>query len=295
MKSKWQLLFMGMPFLLLVLLFSYIPLFGWAVAFFDFKPGIPLFENTFVGLDNFRYIFTDLNNTARVMKNTVAFAGIGLLITPLPMLFAVLLNEISSNRSKRLIQTFTTIPNFIGWVIVYSVCFSIFSNEGLLNQILLSFGLIDTPVNLLTDNDNVYVFQSALNIWKTLGWNAVLYIAAIAGIEQDQYDSAKVDGAGYLQTALYITVPSILNTFWVLLLLNIGNFLNQGMEQYYLFQNSMNSANIEVLDLYAYKQGILKGDYGFAIAVGILKSTVSIALIFTANGISKRFRGASII
>lgn len=295
MKSRWQLMLMALPFLLLVVLFSYVPLFGWVVAFFDFKPGIPLFQNTFVGIDNFAYIFADLGNTLRVMKNTVIFAGIALVLTPLPMIFAVLLNEIGSSRNKRLIQTFTTIPNFIGWVIIYSVCFSIFSNEGLINQVLVSFGFTHTPVNLLTDNDSVYAFQSALNIWKTLGWNAVLYIAAIAGIDQDQYDSAKVDGAGYLQTALHITLPSILNTFWVLLLLNIGNFLNQGMEQYYLFQNSMNSTNIEVLDLYAYKLGIMKSDYSFAIAIGILKSAVSIGLIFTANGISKRFRGVSII
>ncbi|WP_435170616.1 ABC transporter permease [Paenibacillus glycanilyticus] len=293
-KARYSLLYMALPLMALVFLFSYMPLFGWIYAFYDYKAGIPLFQNEFVGLKFFKLIFSDKADMIRVMKNTLIFAFIGLALSPLPMVFAILMNEIRIKRFKSFIQTATTLPNFVSWIIVYSLTFMIFSTEGLLNQIGDSLGLLSNPTNILTKGDAVYWFQTALGVWKGLGWSAIVYVASISSIDQELYEAAVIDGAGRFKSAMHITLPSLVPTYLVLLILSIGNFLNVGLEQYLVYKNALTADNIEVLDLYVYQLGINNHDYSYGVAVGILKSGISIILLVIANVIAKRVRGSSI-
>ena len=224
-RKKYNLLFMTLPFMIIVLLFNYVPIFGWIYSVFDYIPGVSVFDCDFVGLDYFRLIFKDAN-VVRTLKNTFIFAVIGIVLTPLPMFFAILLNEIKCGPVRRVVQTFTTLPNFISWVIIFSLAFSLFATDGVVTTLIAR--ITGSEVNsILSSGESVYWFQTALGIWKSLGWSSIIYLAAIAGIDQEQYEAARVDGAGYVQCALHVTLPSLMETYVVLFILQIGNFLNR--------------------------------------------------------------------
>ena len=288
---------MILPLAVILFLFAYVPLFGWGFAFFNYKPGIPLSRTPFVGLKFFRLIFQDLKDIGRVLENTMALSGLGLLLSPLPAFFAVLLNEMKSVRFRKFVQTATTLPHFISWVIVFSLAFSIFSYDGLLNQVMTRIVGEGWEAKSILANGTawvVWLFHSALGIWKSLGWSAIIYIAAIAGIDQELYDAASVDGAGRWKKMRYVTLPEIMPTYIVLLLLSVSNLLSNGFEQYFVFKNPIVMDAIEVLDIYVYRIGIMTNDYSYSVAIGILKTVVSILLLFSVNGISKKVRGQSI-
>lgn len=290
-RQNWELFFIALPFMIMVILFSYVPLAGWIISLFEYKPGRPLFDCTYVGFKYFRMFLKD-RDVYRVLLNTVIFSGIGYLLSPLPMLFALGLNEITNFRFKKVAQTTTTMPYFISIIIVYSLAFAMFSTDGVVNSVLADLGT-GKSINWLINKKIVYVFQTLITQWKNLGWSAIIYIAAIAGIDQEQYEAAQIDGAGRLRCAMHITIPGIMPTFLVLFLLSIANFVNTGFQQYYVFQNSMVISKIEVLDLYIYKMGLKLFDYSYATAVGIVKSIISVLLLFTANYLAKRVRGTS--
>jgi len=294
-----QLFLMSLPFLILIFLFAYLPLAGWTYAFFEYRAGLNLFDCDFIGIKYFSALISNpisRMDIFRVLKNTFVMSFLGLITSPLPVIFAVMLSEVKRRRVKGIIQTVTTLPNFISWVLVYAVVWSFFSiNDGFVNRLLLTLGLVSDPINFLGTNNNVWMSMLGYQIWKGLGWSAILYLAAIAGIDQELYEAATVDGAGRWRLIWHITIPGILPTFFVLLLLSIANFINNGMEQYFIFQNPMNKEFIEVLDLYVYNRGIRGNNIPSATAVGMLKSVVSIALLFIANKASKRVRGETIV
>ncbi len=289
-RRRYQLLFMALPLMALVILFAYVPLLGWSYAFFDYKPGVPLFQNEYVGFKYFIQFLTDRWDMYRVMKNTLILAVLNYLVSPLPMIFAIMLNSVHHIRYKKAIQTLTTFPNFISWIIVYSLAFQLFSSEGLITELLASLNLIKPGYNVLSDAGAVYWFQTVMGQWKGLGWSSIIYMAAIAGIDQELYEAAAIDGANRFQSTLHITVPGLIPTFIVLLLLGIGNFMNVGFDQYYVFKNAGNSDTIEVLDIYVYRIGMQNYKYSYGIAIGIMKSVVSMVLLFSANAISKLAR-----
>lgn len=293
-KKNYSLLFMALPFMVLVILFNYAPIFGWIYSLYDYVPGISIFDCEFVGLEYFKEILKD-PNTLRVLKNTIVFAVINIVLTPLPMLFAILLNEVKCGPVKKFVQTFTTLPNFISWVIIFSLAFALFSTDGVITSLIASLTGQENGQSVLTSKESVYWFQTLLAQWRILGWNSIIYLAAIAGIDQEQYEAARVDGAGHLKCALHITLPAMMETYVVLFVLNIGNFLNTGYEQYLLFKNSVTAANIEVLDLYVYRIGLENMDYSYGVAISILKSLVSITLVILANIVAKKIRGNTII
>ena len=293
-KKDYKLLYYALPFMIIVLLFNYVPIFGWIYAFFDYVPGVKLNDSEFVGLEYFKLIFTDAN-VWRSLTNTFIFAILGILFSPLPMFFAILLNEVKNGPVRKIVQTFTTLPNFISWVIIFSLAFTLFSSDGLITTMLLKIGIGTDGQNLLGDGKAVYIFQSLLGLWKGLGWSSIIYLAAIAGIDQEQYEAARVDGAGYFRCAIHITMPAMIGTFVVLFILNIGNFLNTGYEQYLLFKNSMTADNIEVLDLYAYRIGLENMDYSYGVAISIIKSVVSVILVTFANLVAKKARGSAVV
>jgi putative aldouronate transport system permease protein len=231
----------------------------------------------------------------RVMKNTLGMSFLGILTSWMPMVFAIFLSEIKNSRFRRFVQTFTTIPNFISWVLVFAIAFSIFSTDGFISSLMINLGIWDQGKNFLMSSDYVWLKMLMWGLWKGLGWSAIIYIAGISGIDQQLYEAATVDGAGRFQRMWHVTVPGLLPTFYVLLLMSIAGILSNGMDQYLVFENSTNTTDIMVLDLYVYKMGIVNGAIPFSTAVGMLKSVVSVILLFTANNVSKLIRGETIV
>jgi len=289
---------MVLPFIILVLLFSYYPLYGWFYAFFDYKPPKPLSEAEFVGWKWFVYMLdtpTKRAELGQVLLNTLAVSGLSILFSWFPMMFAVFLNEIRSKKYRKFVQTVSTLPNFISWVLVYSIAYCVFNSNGVINSVLSDWGIIDTPIRFLQSSEHIWFKMWLWLTWKNAGWAAIMYIAAIAGIDEELKEAARVDGANRFQIIRHITIPSILPTYLVLLFLSIANFLSNGMEQFFVFQNNFNKDTIQVLDLYVYNIAMGSGGYPLATAISIFKSVVSIILLCVTNKISKVTRGEGFI
>ena len=297
-KNSLKDFLLVLPFLLLIAVFAYYPLYGWVYAFFDYKPPFPLSWDKFVG---FKWFVSMVSNPTKVKKllqvltNTFAMSGLSLLFSWFPMIFAVFLNEIKSVPFKKFVQTVTTLPNFISWVLVYSIAFSVFNSTGAVNSVLMNMGIIDEPIMFLQSSSHVWFKQWVWLTWKNAGWAAIMYIAAITGIDDSLMEAAMIDGASRMQRIWHITIPSILPTYFVLVMLSLANFLSNGMEQYFVFANSFNKAKIEVLDLYVYNLAMGSGGYSLSTAISILKTFVSIILLCATNWVSKKIRGESLI
>ena len=297
-KNALKDFLMVLPFLLLIAVFSYYPLYGWVYAFFDYKPPFPLSWEKFVG---FKWFVSMVENPVKVKKlmqvltNTFAMSGLSLLFSWFPMIFAVFLNEIHCVPFKKFVQTVTTLPNFISWVLVYSIAFSVFNSTGAVNSVLMNMGIIDEPIMFLQSSSHVWFKQWVWLTWKNAGWAAIMYIAAITGIDESLMEAAKIDGASRMQCIWHVTIPSILPTYFVLVMLSLANFLSNGMEQYFVFANSFNKTKIEVLDLYVYNLAMGSGGYSLSTAISILKTFVSIILLCVTNWVSKKIRGDSLL
>lgn len=298
MNNKYKLFLMFLPFIVLIFVFSYLPLWGWRYAFFNYNPGETLSMDRFAGLHWFQVLFQNpatRRDIIRVLRNTLAMSGLGILTSWVPMIFAVFLAEISSRRFKRIVQVFTTIPNFISWVLVYALALAMFSTDGFINSLLINLGWADTATNYLMGDSFIWLKMLAWGMWKGLGWSAIIYIAAISSIDPQLYEAATVDGANRFQKMRYITIPSLMPTYFVLLVMSIAAILSNGMDQYLVFENPTNTSVIEVLDLYVYHLGINNKIIPLSTAIGMLKSLISVALLFIGNRLSKIVRGESIV
>ena len=294
-KGKITLLCMTIPSVLFILVFSYFPISGWIYSFFDYRIGYKLSKCEFVGLDNFIYAFGD-PYIITVILNSLIISILGLLGLPLAGMIAILLSEVRGKKFKKTVQTAITIPNFISWIIIYSIMFSLFSNDGLLTTLVRGLsGNRDSTVTLLTNPGTAKLFMVLTNIWKTVGYNSIIFFAAVTGIDSQLYDAAAVDGAGRWQKILHITIPGILPTFITLLIISVGAILNNGFEQYYVFVNPMIQKNIEVLDYYVYRIGMLNNDIPASTAVSMIKTFISVVLVFSVNKLSKKTLGQSIL
>ena len=294
--ERYKLFLYVLPCLTFIFIFKYLPLWGWSYAFFQYKPGRSLFSCKFVGWQNFTALFGNpvmRSNLLRVLRNTFGIQFLNYLLMPLPMLFAIFLSEIKNTKFQKAVQTLTTLPHFISWVIMFSLATSLFGGSGVINSVLSKMG-VEQGLNILTTDQHVWLIQALLNLWKSLGWNAIIYFAAITGIDQSVYEAAMVDGASRWQKIRYITIPLLIPTFFVLLIMSIGNFLNSGIDQFLAFGNAMNKEYIEVLDLYVYNLGIGNGQISFSVAVGMMKSIVAVVLFAIANFASKKIRGTSV-
>ena len=297
-QHGFRLWLLVVPFLILSVLFSYLPLFGWVYAFFDYQPPIPLSESEFVGLQWFEMLVQNpaqLKTIGQVLINTFAMSGLNIITSFFPLVFAIALNEIRAKWFKNLIQTLTTLPNFISWVLVYAVAFAMFSTTGMFNSLLENMHLISEPIKFLDSDSHTWLKMLLWGIWKGLGWGSIMYLAGIAGIDQELYEAAQVDGANRFQQIIHVTIPQLLPTYFVLLMLSISNFLNNGMDQYFVFQNAFNMQHIQVLDLYVYNIGMGNSSLSLATAISMLKSLVSVGLLILVNWLSKRTRGVSIV
>lgn len=293
---KWtsiKYFMLAIPFLVFIFAFSYVPLLGWTYAFFEYKPGRMFYDVEWVGFKFFKKLFTDAE-MVRVMRNTLVMSFSFIALSPSGIFMAILFNDVKNAKVKKTIQTVTTLPNFISWVIVFGLAQSIFSANGMWNKLLEAVGLTGTKFGIIGDINYVWGFQLALGIWKSLGWTCIIYIAAISGIDAELYDAAKVDGANKVQQIRHITIPGMIPAYLVQLLLGISNILSNGFEQYYMFWNSLTSDRIEVLDYYVYRVAMKNMQYSYSIAVGMVKSFVGIILLFSVNWVSKKVRGNSL-
>lgn len=286
------------PFLVIVAIFSYYPLYGWFYAFFDYQPPFPLTWERFVGLKWFKTMVSNkvrITQLLEVLRNTFAISGLSLGFSWFPMVFAIFLNEIKFNKFKKFVQTVTTLPNFISWVLVYSVAYSVFNSTGAVNSVLMSLGILEEPEIFLASADHIWFKMWLWLTWKNAGWAAIMYIAAISGIDEELITAAKVDGASRMKIIWHITIPCLLPTYFVIVMLNLANFLSNGFEQFYVFQNAFNKDYIQVLDLYVYNLAMGNGGYSLSVAVSMFKSVVSIILLCVTNTVSKLVRGHGFI
>jgi ABC-type polysaccharide transport system permease subunit len=296
LTTKNALSLLVIPFILFILLFSYVPILGWSMAFVRYIPGIPILENKFIGLKNFETLFSFASDFPRVITNTLAMSFLGILCSPIPIVLALLLDEVRNTGMRRFMQTMTSLPNFISMVIVYSIFFSMFAvDDGLVNNLLLKLGVIKRPLNLLGDASITWYFQTFVSVWKSAGWGAIMYLAALSGIDQELMDAAKVDGAGRFRQVIHIKLPGLIPTYIILLLLSLGNMLSGSFEQIYVFYNPLVSTRIETLDYYTYRIGLGMFDFSFSTAIGMFKSVISVILLFVFNRISRKLTGSSVI
>lgn len=295
-KQRYLIL-MVLPFLIWIFIFKYLPLWGWLMAIQDYKPkaGMGILDYPFVGFKHFITLFQD-PMFYNVMRNTLAMSFMQLLFGfPLPIFFAILLNEVKNIKFKKLVQTSTYLPHFVSWVIVAGLFTTILSGEGIVNELLLIIGIIKQPISFLALPKWFWGICTGAEIWKELGWNSIIFLAAITSIEPTLYEAAKVDGANRWQSIKYITLPGITSTILVILVLDIGWIISIGFEKQYLLGNSIVQDYSKVLDLYILDYGIKLGRYSFGTAIGIFKSVISIILLYCANQLAKRWKGQSVI
>ena len=287
-KTQRQMWLICAGALLWVLIFCYIPMLGNVIAFFDYIPGKSLFDCKFIGLKNYIDFFS-LPDIWRVFRNTLVISGLSMTIGfVMPIIFALLLNEIHNSLFKKTIQTISYLPYFISWVVVASILFTLLGTEGNINSVLLHFGLISKPISFLNEKNYFWGILTSANIWKDLGWSAIIYISAIAGVDQELYQAGAVDGLGRFGKVWHITLPGIAPTIILLFIMNIGNILNAGFEQQLLIGNPLTKEVYENIDTYVYRYGVQIGRYSFATAVGLMKSVIGFALVMIANKISAK-------
>jgi putative aldouronate transport system permease protein len=290
------LLLMTVPIFIMGVVFNYAPIWGWSMAFVKYQPGKGILGAPFAGLHYFKMLFEGGSTFLLVMRNTVALSLLGMLVLPLAVAFAVLVSEARGRGYGKFVQIASSFPYFVSWIIVYSIFFFFCSVDGgVINQLLLRFGLIREPIDFLGNADWSWFILTFASIWKNLGYTAIVFIASIAGIDQELFEAAQIDGASRFRKIWHITVPLIMPTFAVMTVLTVGQLLNLGFEQFWPFRNFMTVGRVEVLDTYIYATGIGNFQFSYATAVGIFKTLVSCLMLFIANGIFKRFMNRTII
>lgn len=268
--------------------FYYLPLGGWIMAFQNYKIKTGLFHSKFIGLDKFKFLFSD-DSFIRDIRNTLGMGVINLVATfVMAIVFAILLNEVRNKYGKKLVQTISYLPHFLSWIIVTGIIHDALSNTGIINELLVNWNIIDGPINFFAHEAYFWPIVAFSNVWKETGWNAIIYLAAIVSIDPSLYEAAEMDGAGRWAKIKHITLPGIRSTIMILLVMNIGNVLNAGFEVQYLLGNGLVRKVSETIDIYVLNWGVSQSDYSLGTAAGIFKSVVAIILIIIANSVAKR-------
>ncbi|WP_397386280.1 ABC transporter permease [Paenibacillus sp. VCA1] len=295
-RNQKYLYLMSIPFVIWVFVFSYLPLWGWTMAFQKYKPARSFFEQEWVGFEHFKTLFHD-EQFLLSLRNTLAMSTMGLIAGfVFPILFAILLNEVRLSVFKRFAQTISYLPHFVSWVVAAGIVTKMLSTDnGLVNDVLLGLGLIHEPIQFMAKGHLFWGIVTLSDVWKETGWNAIIYLAAIAGIGPELYEAARVDGASRFRQIWHITLPGIRPTIIVLLIMSVGNLLNIGFEKQFLLGNNLVTDYSQVLDLYSLKYGLGMARYSFGTAINIFNSVISVVLLFTINGIFKRTTKESLL
>lgn len=286
-KNRW-LFIMMLPGVIYYIAFKYVPLWGILVAFKDYKPFLGFIGSDWVGFKHFQRFFTE-PTFWMLFKNTMIIAGLNLVFFfPIPIIAALMLNELRNALFKRVIQTLVYIPHFISWVIVVGICYIMFTTEGgVINDLIYSW--TGNKINFLLSAAWFRPMIVGQIIWKETGWGTIVFLAALAGIDVQLYEAARIDGANRMKQLWYITLPGIRSTIVILLILRLGHFLDTGFDQIYNMMNAMNTQVAEVFDTYVYRAGITQGQFSYSTAVGLFKSVVGLILVVLSNKLSKKF------
>lgn len=293
MMDRWLYL-MLLPGVIFFLLFKYGPMWGIVIAFQDYSPFLGMTGSEWVGMKHFHRLFTD-PTFFMLLKNTLLLSLLNIaLVFPMPIIFALMLNEVRTAKFKRIIQTLIYIPHFMSWVIIVGIFYVIFEmQDGVFQEVMASIGL--QKFTIMMDPDllrPMYVLQS---IWKDTGWGTIIYLAALAGVDPQLYEAARMDGASRMRQVWHITLPCIRSTIIILLILKIGDILELGFEHMFLLLNPLNRGVAEIFDTYVYTSGIVQGAFSYSTAVGLFKSFVGLVLVLAANKLSKKFGEEGII
>ena len=287
--SQWQLALMSVPIFLYVILFNYVPLWGWSNAFKDYgnRKLVARGITPWNGLDNFKWLFSR-PDFYHAIRNTLAMSVINLVFgTVSAVLLAVLLNEVRQKTFKKTVQTVTYLPHFLSMVIVVAMAQNIFASNGPVNALLQALHIVKEPVFWLGEGKHFWWLVGVINVWKEVGWGTIIYISAMTSIDPALYEAASIDGAGRFQRILHVTLPGIKSTFVILLIMNIGHLMEAGFEIQYLLGNGLTAAYSRTIDIFVLEYGTQMMDFGVATAAGIFKSVVAIILLIGANFISK--------
>ncbi|APO48142.1 protein lplB [Paenibacillus xylanexedens] len=291
---RYRILYLlSVPGILYFFLFKYVPLFGSVIAFQNYNIFKGITGSDWVGLEHFQKMFSHYD-FLRILNNTLLLGLYDLVIAfPVPILLAILLNEVRMIVFKRLLQTIVYMPHFLSWVVISGIFMGIFSMDaGVVNKALGFLGM--QPMYFLGEDSYIRSILIGSGIWRDSGYGTIIFLAAIAGINPDLYEAAEVDGAGRLKQIWSITLPSLLPTIMILLLLHIGKFLDLGFERVFVFLNPLNLESGEILDTYIYKAGLLSQQYSYTTAIGLFKSVVGLMLILLGNFFSKKTTGESL-
>lgn len=288
-KQKW-LLFALLFYLIYIGIFAYYPMYGVIIAFkkYSIRKGILGSPWADPWYRWFKYFFTS-PDFPMIMRNTLGMSALKILVGfPMPIIFALQLNEIRNVKFKRVVQSISYLPHFISWVVVLGLVNSMLSGQGIINKILMALRLTDQPILFLGRADMFWGLITALGVWKEIGWSSIIYLSAITGLDPQMYESAMLDGAGRFRQAISITLPCIMPTIMMLFIMQLGYILSVGFEQQLFLQNPMNYMRAEVIDTYVYKVGLQKSDYSYSTAVNLFKSVTGLILVFSTNFIAKR-------
>ncbi len=296
MKKDWSkyktLYFLFIPVLIYYIIFQYGSMFGLIIAFEDYKPRLGFFGSKFVGLKHFKNFFQDYY-FKRTLSNTIRISVTNLIFTfPCPILLAIFISELRSKKYSKFVQTVTYIPHFVSVVVVTSILMDLTSRTGAVTTFLSHFGF--EPVTMLNEPKYFLPLYIISNIWQNVGWNSIIYLAALLGIDAQLYEAAKIDGAGKLRQLWSITLPSLLPTIVIMLILQIGKMFNVGYEKIILMYNSLTYEVADVINTYVYREGLLNMNYSYASAVGMFNSVVSFILVWGTNKISNKLTGSGL-
>ena len=295
-KRQRYLFLMLAPAFILTVIFAYVPLGGWILAFRKFQIGTSIFAGEWTGLLQFKRFLVDGSDFYYLIRNTLVINTVSVVQNLIvAVIFSIFLSEVKKKSIAKTVQTVTFFPYFISWVITYSVVWSLFAvRSGAINQFLVEIGALKKGINIMGEAQYSWPFMIYLNLWKYTGYNCIIFLAAISGIPQEEYEAAAIDGAGRFRRMWYITFRNLVPTFAILLIMNSGWVFNSNLEQFFIFSNSTNWETMEVLDMYIYKFGLKLLDYPYATAVGILKTLVSVLLLIAVNWGSKKISGSAI-
>lgn len=293
-RQQRFLLMMVLPGMIWLLVFCYFPMYGCQIAFQNYRITDKLGTSQWVGLKWFIKFFGD-PVFSQVMKNTLGISLLKLVFGfTAPIIFALLLNEIKNIRFKRIVQTLSYLPHFLSWVILGGIMITWLSDTGVINKALMALGILEEGVSFLARPEYFWGISVISEIWKELGWGAIIYLAAISGIDPSLYEAAEIDGANRFQRLWYITLPEISGTIAILFILQVGGIMGSNFDQIFVLRNALNDTASNVIDIFVYKIGIGNASYSYATAIGLFRSAVSLVLLLIANRVSGKLEGNSL-
>ena len=293
MKRNWGLYLLILPIMLYFIVFHYGPMYGAVIAFKDFSPIKGILGSDWVGLKHFADFFSS-SDFGRLLYNTLKISITNLLVSfPAPIILALLLNEVRNPFFKKSIQTFSYLPHFVSMVVVCGIIKSFVAQDGIVTVLLSSLGLVERE-NLLGVKEYFITIYNASGVWQTVGWGSIIYLAALSGVSQELYEAAAVDGASRLRQLFVVTIPGILPTIVIMLILRVGAIMSVGAEKTILLYNPLTYETADIISSYVYRRGLMEFNYSYSAAVGLFNAIINFVLVTTANKVSKKVNNMSI-